>query len=127
MNPEYEAIALKLLAERKELAYIKDSPVKIVYLESNSIRKNGKGNLVFGQCEKVPAKYRWKIDADFTITLFSPNIEHFDTEKLEILIFHELLHVGIERVFGDYNYFIQKHDLEDFKVIIDLYGTNWSA
>ena len=42
-------------------------------------------------------------------------------------MFHELLHVGIEPgPEGSEIYSVRKHDLEDFKLIIDKYGTEWS-
>ena len=42
-------------------------------------------------------------------------------------MFHELLHVGIEPgADGDEIYTVRKHDLEDFKSIIDRYGTEWA-
>lgn len=51
------------------------------------------------------------------------------TEKqLEILLFHELLHIGIEPADdGGENYSIIPHDMEDFKIVIDKYGTDWSV
>ena len=48
-------------------------------------------------------------------------------KQMEVLLFHELLHVGIERgPDGEETYSVNKHDLEDFKVIIDRYGTEWA-
>jgi hypothetical protein len=42
-------------------------------------------------------------------------------------MFHELLHVEIEPgPEGSEIYSVRKHDLEDFKLIIDKYGTDWS-
>lgn len=127
LNEHYEELAEQLLKERDELAYIANSSAKIRYLESNVARKNGKDKLVLGECEKVPAKYKWAITADYTITLFKPNIEHMNDKKIKILLFHELLHIGIDKApDGTESYRIEKHDLEDFKTIIDLYGTDWA-
>lgn len=45
----------------------------------------------------------------------------------EVLLFHELLHVGIEfAADGSELYSVKGHDLEDFKLIIDRFGTDWS-
>lgn len=121
MNELYQQIAQDLINERPELESIKNSDATIICLSSDCEKKSNK-KIVFGQCEKIADKYKWGIPCDFTITIFEPNVVGFTEEQLKILIFHELLHVGID---GD-KYFINPHDLEDFKVIIDNYGVNWN-
>lgn len=121
----FEEMAQELINTAPELAYIKNSQVRIIYLVSNQAKKSGT-KIVHGECEKIPAKYRWAIPADFSITLFTPNNEHMNDRQLEILLFHELLHVGIEPADnGEESYSIVPHDLEDFKVVIDKFGTDW--
>lgn len=123
----FEKMAEALIDTTPELAYIKNSQVKIVYLVSSQAKKAG-AKVVHGECEKIPAKYRWAIPADFSITLFAPNNAHMSEHQLEILLFHELLHIGIEPADdGGENYNVIPHDLEDFKTIIDKYGTDWSV
>jgi predicted metallopeptidase len=125
INEHYAEVAAELIAEEPALEYIAESNVTIVYLSSD-LEKTNKGKRVCGQCEKVPDKYRWGIPADFTITVFEPNVEKFTDEQIKILLFHELLHVGIEEDGNEERYFIRPHDLEDFKLIIDRFGTEWS-
>lgn len=125
INEHYAELSGELLREEKALNYIKESNVTIIYLSSEAERKNN-GKLVLGQCEKVPDKYKWSVPADFTITLFEPNIEKLTEEQIKILLFHELLHVGIEQDGNEEKYFVRPHDLEDFKLIIDKFGTEWS-
>lgn len=125
--PLCEALANELLTECPELAYIANSQVRIRYLKSDLAKKSGRGRIVNGECEKIPAKYKWAIPADFTITVYIPNMEYMDNAQLKILLFHELLHVGIDKdPGGKETYSIVKHDLEDFKTIIDKYGANWA-
>lgn len=81
---------------------------------------------VLGQCEKIQDKYKWSIPCDFTITVFEPNVEGLTDEQIRILLFHELLHVGINRDGDKESYFVNPHDLEDFKLIVDKYGTDWN-
>jgi hypothetical protein len=127
INDNYARIAAELIETEPELAYIKDSRVRIAYLESDQCRKNGTDRLVLGECEKVAAKNRWAIDYDFTITLFRNNLVGMAPEQIRIVMFHELLHVGIEPgPDGDEIYSVRKHDLEDFKIIIDRFGTDWA-
>ena len=127
ISEEYQQIADELINTRPEFEYIKESDATIICLASDCEKKNGKDRVVFGQCEKVADKYKWGIPCDFTITVFEPNIEGFTEEQIKILLHHELLHVGVEfNPDGTETYFIRKHDLEDFKIIIDKYGTEWS-
>lgn len=128
INKNYEAIAQDLIEKEPGLAYIKDSRVKITYLESDSTKKNGNDRYVLGECEKVQAKNKWAITADFTITVFKNNCVGMTVDQMRVLIFHELLHIGIELgPEGDEIYSVKKHDLEDFKMIIDRYGTDWAG
>lgn len=126
INEEYAQIGQKLINREKSLADIAMSKASIVYLSSGR-KKVANGKIVHAECEKISDKYKWGIPADFTITVFEPNIEGFTQEQLEILIFHELLHVKIEKA-GDGTeiYGTKPHDLEDFKEIIDRFGTDWS-
>lgn len=120
---EYARIGAELIETEPELAYIRDSDVSIVYLSSDLQKRDSKVTETLGQCEKIQSKYKWGIPCDFTITLFEPNTEGLDDEQLRILIFHELLHIGID---FDGKTFVRPHDLEDFKVIVDRYGTDWA-
>ena len=127
ISANFETIAQELINAEPELKYIKDSRVKIIYLESDSTKKNG-DKVVHGECEKIAAKNKWAIFADFTITLFVKNNVGMSEEQIRTLIFHELLHIGIEPgPDGDEIYSIRNHDLEDFKVIIDRFGTDWAT
>ena len=127
INDNYRAIAEELINTEPELAYIKDSRVRIAYLESDQSKKADKDKLVLGECEKVAAKNKWAIAYDFTITLFKNNLIGLSPAQIKIVLFHELLHVGIEPgADGDEIYSVRKHDLEDFKIIIDRFGTEWS-
>ena len=126
INLNYTNIALELLMNEPSLQHIKESHAVIIYLESD-YAKTSKGKLVFGQCEKVADKYKWGIPADFTITVFEPNVQKFTEDQIRILLHHELLHVGIDKkADGSESYSIVDHDIEDFKLILDKYGTDWS-
>lgn len=126
MNAKYAEIAARLIEREKCLIDIKNSSATIAYLSSD-YAKTDKGRIVFGQCEKVADKYKWGIPADFTITLFKPNIEGKSDVVIERILFHELLHVGIEfTAEGEEKYSVIPHDLEDFKECIDRWGTNWT-
>ena len=126
INENYRQIAEELIKNEPTLKSIKDSRVRIIYLESDSSKKAGGDKLVHGECEKVAPKNQWAIHADFTITLYVQNNIGLSEEQIQILLFHELLHIGVEiKEDGDEQYSIVPHDLEDFKYIIDRFGTAW--
>ena len=128
INTNFETIAKELIDTEPELRYIKDSRVRIIFLESDNAKKSGVDTLVHGECEKIAAKNKWAIPADFTITLFVKNNVGMTEEQIKVLLFHEMLHIGITPgADGDEIYSVRDHDLEDFKVIIDRYGTDWAS
>lgn len=125
ISEEYTDIAADLIATEDALAYIRNSDVQIVYLASD-MEKRSKRRLVYAQCEKVPDRFRWAVPCEFTITVFEPNVERFTDEQMRILLFHELLHVGIDLDGNEEQYYIVPHDIEDFRKIINEYGLDWS-
>lgn len=121
----YSDIGNELIKTEKDLKYIRESRATIVFLSSEHEKKEV-GKIIFGQCERVPDKYKWAIPADFTITVFEPNVERFTDDQIRILLLHELLHVGIKVDGNEEKYYIVPHDVEDFRLILDRYGMDWS-
>ena len=126
ISDEYTEIGNDLIQTEEILSDLRESDVTIVYLGSE-YEKTSHGKSVFGQCEKIPDKYKWSVPCDFTITIFEPNVERFTEEQLRILILHELMHVGIAKDGNEETYFIRPHDIEDFRDIIERYGLDWDS
>lgn len=123
----YARIGAELVDTEDALAHIRNSEATIVYLSSNA-EKVSRGKRVLGQCERVPDRWKWAVPADFTITVFEPNVSGMSDRQLRILLLHELLHVGIgSNKDGDEVYKVVPHDLEDFLSIVETFGANWSA
>lgn len=126
INEKYAKMGAELIASEDMLIDIRNSQATIVYLESDN-EKTDKGRIVYGQCEKIADKYKWGIPADFTITLFTPNIEGKSDEAIRRIILHELLHVGIGvKKDGGEEYTVLPHDFEDFRVLIERWGVNYA-
>lgn len=121
----YSKIGLYLIKDEPLIAHIAESQATIMFLESEH-EKRSSGKTVYAQCERVPDKYKWAVPCDFTITVYKPNVERFTDEQIRILLLHELLHVGIEVDGNEETYRVIPHDIEDFKVIIERYGLEWS-
>jgi hypothetical protein len=125
IREEYKQIGEDLILTAPELESIRDSAVNIVFLGSDYEKKR-QGRTVFGECEKIPGKYRWAIDYDMAIIVYEPNVERFTDKQLRILLLHELMHVGIKEDGNEETYYVVPHDVEDFRAIIDKYGMDWS-
>lgn len=127
IREEYAELAAEVISENAGLFDdIKKSNATIIYLGSD-YAKTSKGKAVLGECEKVANKNKWAIPCDFTITVYEPNCLGMTRDQMKILLFHELLHVGIKyENDGSEKYYIRPHDYEDFKIVIDRYGTDWS-
>lgn len=125
-NRDYRLIAQRLTRSRPELAHIRDYGIKIAYLESDEEKKKNYKK-VHADCTKVDEKYKWTCPYDFFITVYQPNIEGFSEKQLEVLLLHELMHVGVDDEGQEPSFYIVPHDIEDFRAIIDEYGLDWSV
>ena len=125
LNEEYAKIAKRLIDREPLLEFIRQSEATILYLSSDKEKKS-RGRLVAGECECINPKYKWAIPCDFTIAVYEPNVITFNDEQMEILLFHELLHVKIDiNDDGTEKYSVNPHDVEEFRTIIDRYGIDW--
>ena len=125
INEEYNKIGRELIETEPALVDILNSRATIVFLSSDK-KKMEKGKVVYAECEKISDKYKWGIPADYTITVFEKNCQGFSDRQMRILLFHELLHIGIEFQDGAEKYTTNPHDLEDFKLIIERFGARWA-
>lgn len=125
LRDEYKRIGEELILTAPELDKLRESAVNIVFLGSDHEKKSN-GRTVFGECEKIPGKYRWAIDYDMAIIVYEPNVERFSSEQLRILLLHELMHVGVKEDGNEETYYVVPHDIEDFRAIIDKYGMDWA-
>lgn len=127
---ELERLATDVIGESEELKQYNNgeliTPVypRIAYLWSDSAREDKKsGQIIYAETSKQSEKQSIVSGTDFIITFYRPNCEALDEEQMRILMLHELLHVGVTEE-GDF--FIRKHDISDFKCIIDKHGTDWA-
>lgn len=126
---QYENIAARLIESIPALEYIKNSEVKIGFAASDAKKKDG-GKTTCADCKKVPGLYKPFIPEgyDFMITVYEPNVEHMNPDQLDILILHELLHVGIEDDgMAPPRYFVKAHTFEEFEIIVRTFGTDWAG
>lgn len=120
ISKHYTAIASAWIDNYEEFAHLRGAT--IIFLESNH-QKKSKRRKVFGLCEKVQEKNKWAIPADFTITFYKPHMELLQEWQQAVVVYHELLHVGYEG--EDEPMSTIPHDIEDFRKVIDMFGSHW--
>lgn len=124
-NKEYPKIARRLIRTNPELQYIKELDIKWVILSSFQEKKKNKRKIL-GECVKVDDKYRWTCKYDFMIIIYEPNILGLSDKQIEILIEHELRHIGVDEDGDEIKFYVAPHDYEEFRSIMDRYGIDWS-
>ena len=123
-NDDYARTGAELIQAEKSLNWIRETEVSIGFMSSNKAKVSN-GKTVFGQCERVPDRYKAFIPYDFLITVYEPNVIDFTSQQIRILLHHELLHCGVN-MNAEPTYKVVPHDVEEFNEIIDRYGLDWS-
>lgn len=126
VKDEYKSIGEKLIEELAEFEYIRNSDVKIVYLASDEEKKKNR-KIILGQCIKVTDNYKWCCPYDFMIVVYEQNCVELDKRQMEILIQHELHHVGIGTDGNEDTFYVVPHDIEEFWDVIDAHGLEWQG
>lgn len=123
---EYAEIGYRLINEREEFKELKDADIQIAFLEDDTPKVTN-GRIIFGECEKIQKKYEWCCPFDMAITIYAANTDeyNFDAHQMEVLIRHELMHIGVKYGNNGASFHTVPHDLEDFKAIINDEGTDW--
>ena len=123
-NDDYARTGAELIKSEDSLKWINETGVLVGFMSSNKAKVSN-GKTVFGQCERVPDKYKAFIPYDFLITVYEPNVIDFTGQQIRILLHHELLHCGVN-MNAEPTYKVNPHDVEEFNEIIDRYGLDWS-
>ena len=118
-------IAKKILKE-PEFEDINNFGVRIAYLISDKEKVTNRRR-IFADCRKVNEQYAWCCKYDFMITVYGPNVLDFDEQQMEILVRHELMHIGIDPEGTEANFYVVPHDVEEFDAIIEKFGLHWAS
>ena len=123
-NNKYRFIGQRLIRNEPDLQFIKDFGLKIAYVSSEQEKKTNL-KTIFADCTLVSNRYKWCCDYDFFITVYEPNTADLTEEQIEILILHELHHVGLDITGLEPRPYVVPHDVEEFDTIIERYGLHW--
>lgn len=124
-SEHYAVLAWQVFEEHRDVGWIPGAGISIGYLESDKAKKKS-GKACLAECVKVKELYKPYCPHDFLIVVYGPNVVGMTVEQQKILLYHELLHVGMSDDGEEVKYLINPHDVEDFRVIIDRYGIDWA-
>ena len=81
---------------------------------------------IVGRCIKASHSVKYFSDYDYLIEVSGDLWDKLNDLTKEVLIWHELKHIGIEYLkSGDKVFKILDHDVKDFAEIIKQYGIDW--
>jgi predicted metallopeptidase len=113
LGDEYKEVAKKLINKFPQ-NFGNFNIEQILFLKETS-----KSPKKYADTRKVNPPYTFMTNTKFIITFYERVCEDMTPAQLHLLVMHELMHID-----DDFNK-LRKHDLEDFRVIISLYGPNW--
>lgn len=121
----YEALGNAVIDAVPGLRWIREAGVRIAFLKSYKEKKHS-GKPVLGECTKVQPLYGPFCPYDFLITVFAANMAGLSLNQLKVVLWHELLHIGMNEKNGTLTYVVEPHDIEDFREIVDRFGLDWA-
>ena len=114
------ALGKKVIENHPEFDALRYCRIGYLYADKE---KKSKNKTVYADTEKLSDKMKALAPYDFVITFYEPSCRSLTPDRMEILMYHELRHVGYDAT--EETCSIIPHDLEDFKDIVDKYGTDW--
>lgn len=126
MSDLYTRLAENVIREHPDLQWIGKADIAVGFMASDKPKKSN-GRLVMGECIRVKDLYRSFCPFDFLIVIYEQNTEYLTDEQMKILLYHELLHVGIDESGEEPKYVVRPHDIEDFRSVIARYGLDWAG
>ena len=122
---DLERLGQKCIMKYPELNILGDSECRIAYQYCDKAKRSNNKE-VYADTMLINDKLKQFINIDFLITFYMGNTEALDTDRMEILMYHELSHVGYDPgKEGAERYKIIPHDVEDFRKVIDKWGLDW--
>ena len=119
-SEEMALIAEKVIRDVPELNWLQEREFSIGFYYSEKTEKS-KGLITNGECRIPTGVYESFVPYDFII-IFYASATYFTQKQKEILMEHELSHIGIKNG----KRYIVPHDFTDFKSIVDKYGSRWA-
>lgn len=123
-SPELDAFKNRLIVQWPEFQSLRQCSIDILWKAKGGASG---GKLTFGKCSKMSGLARYYSREDFVIWIAADHVRdhEFTQLQLEALIYHELMHIGVEadEKTGELKWSIVAHDATVFFNEITRYGT----
>jgi len=117
--PDVEQVAQEVIKQEGiDLSMCKVRYVKVYpYISKTTV----------GKCRVANNREHFFSNADYIIEMSGEIWDELDKDRRYILTWHELEHIHPEysEKRGEYNFKTKRHDVEDFKNIIEKHGVDW--
>lgn len=82
---------------------------------------------VHGRCIRCSSELMHYAGVDYIIEISKLTWDLLDDKAKYLLVYHELLHIKIEYEENkdEYKFKLRKHNIEDFREIIERHGVSW--
>ena len=124
-SAEFKKMGEELIKKVPDLKFIKEGNIKIAWLTSTQKKLKNRG-IVYAECRKLEEWMQVFAKYDFVITVYEDNCLGLTENQMYIVLWHELLHIGIDGDTLNPIYIMNPHDIEDFRDIIDRFGLGWA-
>lgn len=113
--PDIKELAEEIIEVKEDLFHIRDYEVGFLCSDTE---KKANGCLVYADCTKTNGLLKYYSGFDFIITIYEPNVMDLTDGQLQVLLYHELLHIGEDGK-------LRQHTVQDFHEIIYQYSLDW--
>ena len=120
---DIEDIAKRVMIKYGDVSHLRNPRCRIAYQHCDRMKKE-KQKVVLADTTLINEKLKVFLHYDFLITVYDGSCIGLDEERMERLVYHELKHVGFEDD-DPCKYYIISHDIEDFRDVVDKWGTDW--
>lgn len=124
-SPKWEKMAEELIENDELLVMQHAMNIKVVCVLSETMKFDKHKNPIYAEAEKIPPKFKWATDADAMITIYQLNMTTFNEKKRQIALLRELLKISVDDETGERKVIIGDFDLQDFRSVVNRYGTDW--
>lgn len=107
-----------LIEQREELETIRLHDYSIDILMCDKEKKSN-GMPVLADIRAIRDMYRVYIPYHYVITIYEPNVMDLTEAQMQVLLLHELMHIGPAHT-------VLNHSVQDFYSILNQFGLLWA-
>ncbi len=116
-NEQWRPIAESLVEKHEIISHVE--PEDIVFIENHWLVPKPGQHIVLATITKLPERLQVLCGYSYVLELRMNAIGYMTQKQLNLLIYHELRHIDRDGT-------VRKHDIEDFREIVNNFGLGWA-